>query len=173
MKRALVVWSGPDFHDPEQGAEVVRTLLAEESFDVVVTSDLMALVEPDVGKMDLVVPVVTGGEMDDEKMRTFVAAIKAGTGVAGYHGLATAFRLNYRFHDVTGSYWVSHPGDITSYRVDVTKPDDPIMAGIESFDHHSEQYYFLVDPSVEVLASTTFSGEHAEYAQGRGDAGGL
>ena len=37
------------------------------------------------------------------------------------------------------------------------------MAGIVPFEHTSEQYYMHVDPSVEVLATTTFSGEHAAW----------
>jgi type 1 glutamine amidotransferase len=31
---------------------------------------------------------------------------------------------------------------------------------------HSEQYYMQVDPFVEVLATTTFSGEHAPWIDG-------
>jgi type 1 glutamine amidotransferase len=40
------------------------------------------------------------------------------------------------------------------------------MAGIASFPHRSEQYYMHVDPAVEVLATTTFSGEHAYWKKG-------
>jgi uncharacterized protein len=61
--------------------------------------------------------------------------------------------------------WVAHPGNIIDYRVNVTRPDDPIMAGIRDFDYHSEQYYMHVDPSNEVLATTTFSGEHAYWTK--------
>lgn len=39
------------------------------------------------------------------------------------------------------------------------KRDDPITRGLTDFRMHSEQYYMLVDPSVEVLATTTFSGQ--------------
>jgi len=48
----------------------------------------------------------------------------------------------------------------------VVKPADPIMEGIESFPYRSEQYYMHVDPSNEVLATTTFSGEHAFWIEG-------
>jgi hypothetical protein len=40
------------------------------------------------------------------------------------------------------------------------------MQGIQDFDYHSEQYYMHVDPSNEVLATTTFSGEHASWIEG-------
>jgi type 1 glutamine amidotransferase len=35
-----------------------------------------------------------------------------------------------------------------------------------SFPYRSEQYYMHVDPSNEVLATTTFSGEHADWVEG-------
>ena len=39
-------------------------------------------------------------------------------------------------------------------------------AGLSDFDYRSEQYYMHVDPSNEVLATTTFSGDHAEWIAG-------
>jgi len=41
-----------------------------------------------------------------------------------------------------------------------------VMEGIADFPYHSEQYYMHVDPSNEVLATTTFSGEHAAWTKG-------
>ena len=35
-----------------------------------------------------------------------------------------------------------------------------------SFEHRSEQYYMHVDPANDVLATTTFSGEHAPWIDG-------
>ena len=61
---------------------------------------------------------------------------------------------------LSGSY---HP---INYRVYVTRPDDPVMQGIESFAYRSEQYYLHVDPGNEVLATTTFGGEHAPWIEG-------
>jgi len=159
-KKALVVWGGMELHTPERGAHVVRQLLEEEGFTVTVTPEYDALGAEDVGSNDLVVPVITDGTLAPEKMNNLVAAIRAGTGLAGYHmGLATTFRASVPFRYAASVYWVQHPGNIITYRVDVTRPDHPIMAGIESFEHTSEQYYLNYDPAVEVLATTTFSGE--------------
>ncbi len=72
--------------------------------------------------------------------------------------------VDYQF--IVGGQWVAHPGNIIDYRVDVTKPDDPVMQGIASFPYRSEQYYMHVDPSNEVLATTTFNGEHAWWIEG-------
>ena len=167
MKKALVVWGGLELHEPEAGALVVRDILAAEGFEVTVTGDYAALGGPDAGDMDLIVPQITGGELDRETSIRFADAIRAGTGVAAFHhGLATTFPGNIRMRFVAAATFVGHPGDIISYRVDPLRRDDPVMAGIESFEHTSEQYYLHVDPAVEVLATTTFSGEHAEWRTG-------
>jgi type 1 glutamine amidotransferase len=167
QKRALIVYGGMELHTPREGADVVAGILRDNDFAVTVTDDYQTLVAPDIGETDLVVPVITGGEMSREAMKPLVEAVKAGTGLAGYHhGLATTFRDCVPFRYMAGSYWVAHPGNIITYRVDVTKTDDPIMAGIESFEHTSEQYYLNYDPAVEVLATTTFSGEHDPWIEG-------
>src|ERR1700704_4943059 len=40
------------------------------------------------------------------------------------------------------------------------------MAGMDSFEHRSEQYYMHVDPAIEVLATTTFNAGHAPWVDG-------
>lgn len=160
MRRALVVWGGMELHTPERSAQVVRELLEPEGFAVTVTSDYDALGADDVASNDLVVPVITDGTLAPEKMARLVDAIRGGTGLAGFHmGLATSFRSSVPFRYAASCYWVQHPGNIITYKVDVTRSDHPIMAGIESFEHKSEQYYLNYDPAVEVLATTVFSGE--------------
>jgi type 1 glutamine amidotransferase len=81
-------------------------------------------------------------------------------------GLATSFRDSVPFRYAASCYWVAHPGNIIDYTVEVTRPDHPIMTGIGSFAHHSEQYYLNYDPAVDVLATTTFSGAHDPWRQG-------
>ena len=51
-------------------------------------------------------------------------------------------------------------------RVNIVKPDDALVQGIGDFDYHSEQYYMHVDPANEVLATTTFTGEHCAWTKG-------
>ena len=164
MKRALVVWGGLELHEPEVGAHVVRQLLEQDGFAVTVTGDYAALGAEGVGDYDLIVPQITGGELDRETSIRFCAAIEAGTGLAAFHhGLATSFQSNARIRFLAGCTFATHPGDISTYRGDPKVLHDPIMAGSAPFEHTSEQYYMHVDPSVEVLATTTFSGEHAAW----------
>ena len=168
MKKALVVWGGLELHEPEAGAQVVKDLLTPEGYDVTVTGDYAALGAADIADFDLIVPQITGGELDRETTIRFEEAVRAGTGLAGFHhGLATTFPGNMRFRFMATVTFASHPGNIITYRIDPAKTDDPIMAGIGSFEHISEQYYLHIDPAVtEVLATTTFDGEHAYWRRG-------
>ena len=107
-------------------------------------------------------------------MRGLLDAIAAGTGIAGWHGgMADSFRNSTEYQFMVGGQWVAHPGNIIDYTVKITNHDDPITAGLNDFAMHSEQYYLHVDPSNEVLATTTFSGEYAPWIDGVRDAGGL
>jgi uncharacterized protein len=65
-----------------------------------------------------------------------------------------------------GGQWVAHPGNIIDYHVDIAPVSDPVTAGLARFPYRSEQYYMHVDPSNNVLATTTFSGEHASWIHG-------
>jgi hypothetical protein len=80
--------------------------------------------------------------------------------------MCDAFRDAVDYQFMCGGQWVAHPGGIIDYRVDITRPDDPVMRGLSSFAYRSEQYYMHVDPSNEVLATTTFSGAHAPWVEG-------
>jgi type 1 glutamine amidotransferase len=77
--------------------------------------------------------------------------------------MAVAFRNNPNYQFMVGGQWVAHPGNIIDYEVNIVKDDDPIMAGLDDFQMHSEQYYMHIDPSNEVLATTTFSGEYCPW----------
>jgi len=167
LKKALIVWGGLELHEPEAGAHIVRGLLEKSGFAVEVSGNAEALGRADIASFDLVVPQVTGGELSRESSIALCAAVEAGTGLAGFHhALATSFPGNARFRFLAGCTFATHPGDIISYRVDPLRTDDPVMAGIMSFEHTSEQYFMHVDPSVEVLATTTFSGDHASWKKG-------
>ena len=66
---------------------------------------------------------------------------------------------------MTGGQWVAHPGNIIDFSVEILPTEDPITEGIEDFPYKSEQYFMHVDPSNEVLATTTFTGEHCSWVK--------
>ena len=129
--------------------------------------DTKAFADPDIMELSLIVPIFTMSKIEKDEAVNLAKAVESGVGLAGHHGgMTDAFRDSVEYHFVTGGQWVAHPGNIIDYRVNITKPDDPIMHGISDFDYTSEQYYLHYDPSNEILATTTFSGEHAYWIDG-------
>ena len=167
MREALIVWGGWSGHEPEKGAEVCREMLEQAGFKVYVETTTEAFADPAIRDMSLIVPIYTMSKIEKEEVQNLTAAVRGGVGLAGYHGgMCDAFRDAVEYQFMCGGQWVAHPGNVIEYRVDVTRPDDPVMQGIASFDYRSEQYYLHVDPANEVLATTTFSGEHAPWTKG-------
>lgn len=167
MREALIVWGGWSGHEPEQCAAIIRTMLEEDGFKVYVENTTEAFADPSIRDLSLIVPIFTMSKIEKEELSNLTAAVEGGVGLAGYHGgMGDAFRDAVDYQFMVGGQWVAHPGNIIDYRVDITRPDDPVMEGIESFPYHSEQYYMHVDPSNEVLATTTFNGEHASWIDG-------
>ncbi len=167
MREALIVWGGWNGHEPEACANVVRTILEEDGFKVHVHDTTEAFADEGIKEMSLIVPIASMSKIEKEEVNMLTAAIKGGVGLGGFHGgMCDAFRDVPEYQFMTGGQWVAHPGNIIDYKVDVIRSDDPVMAGIDSFEYSSEQYYMHVDPSNEVLATTTFTGEHAEWIDG-------
>ena len=118
-------------------------------------------------KFDLIVPVWTMGTITSDQEKGLLDAVRSGIGLGGWHGcMADSFRNNTEYQFMVGGQWVAHPGNIISYRVNIIGQEDPITAGIPDFDINSEQYYLHVDPSNEVLATTTFRGDVLPWIDG-------
>ncbi|WP_274627367.1 ThuA domain-containing protein [Arvimicrobium flavum] len=167
MRKALIVWGGWEGHQPLQCAEIFARWLAEDGFEVELAGTTTAFADPAIQELSLIVPIYTMSKIGKEEAANLVAAVEGGVGLAGHHGgMGDAFRECVAYQFMVGGQWVAHPGDIIDYRVDIVQPDDPVMQGIESFSYRSEQYYMHVDPSNEVLATTTFGGEHAWWIEG-------
>jgi type 1 glutamine amidotransferase len=167
MRKALIVWGGWDGHEPDKCAAIYKSWLTEDGFDVAVAAETKAFADPELSRFDLIVPVFTMSKIEKDEAANLCKTIEAGTGLGGHHGgMADAFRdcVDYQF--MVGGQWVAHPGNIIDYHVDILETGDAITAGIKRFPYRSEQYYMHVDPSNEVLATTTFGGEHAYWIKG-------
>jgi type 1 glutamine amidotransferase len=186
MKAALFVggWEG---HRPTDFGDWCATLLRDAGAEVVVHDTLAPLAEPEcMADIDLIVPIWSSarsahrpefGNMTKAEEDGLLKLVGEGCGIAGWHGhMGDAFRDRPTYHFLIGGQFVAHPpgwpdnpvpsDDFVDYDVTITRPDHPIVAGIDSFRLFSEQYYMLVDPSNEVLATTTFSGEHLWWIEG-------
>lgn len=167
MSRTLFLWGGMEFHEPQPISQRFARTLASHGHDVTITNSVSVLDKAeDLSQYDLIVINMTMGEITDQQETNVLAAVRAGTGLGGWHGgLADAFRDRPNYQYAVGGQWVAHPGDIIDYSVQV-KPGHEITEGVSDFTMHSEQYYMHVDPAVEVLASTTFSGKYDTWIDG-------
>ncbi len=166
-RKALIVWGGWEGHTPERSAGIVREILEKHGFEVAVATSTAAFADPDLDRLNLIVPVITMSEIQKEELENLTAAVRGGVGLAGFHGtMCDSFRKETEYQFMTGGQWVSHPGNIIDYRIHITVQDDPVMQGIADFDYRSEQYYMHCDPANQILATTIFSGEHLDFIKG-------
>lgn len=159
MKKALIVWGGWLGHQPEEVAVIFRGILEDSGYEVEVSDKLEAFADAERLKaLDLIVPVWTMGEIDEELVKNVSTAVQSGVGIAGCHGgMCDSFRKSVHWQFMTGGNWVSHPGgDGVEYVVNIKNSSSPLLEGIDDFIVKSEQYYLHVDPAVEVLATTRF-----------------
>lgn len=185
--RALIFYGGWSGHAPRAFADWAARLLGEQGFDVEMADTLKPLVdEAHMHATDLIVPIWSSqgsshspehGRMTSAQEAGLLDAVECGTGIAGWHGhMADAFRDRPNYHFMIGGQFVGHPpgwpdnpvpeDDFIDYQVNIVVPDDPIVADLADFWIHGEQYYMHVDPSNEVLATTTFSGEYLAWIEG-------
>jgi len=167
-KHALIVRGGWDGHTPVESTDIFAGSLREGGYEVTVCDTLDSFADESLmSKADLILPCWTGGELSGEQWRGVDKAVKAGAGLAGFHGgIIDAFRKETRWQFMTGGQWVAHPGNlIPAYDVDIVDADHEITRGVPGFQlTHTEQYYCHVDPGVHVLCTTTFTGENENEA---------
>jgi type 1 glutamine amidotransferase len=167
-KKALMVWGGWEGHEPKQCVDIFAPYLREQGYEVEVSASLDAYLDSaKMQALNLIVPVWTMGTITREQEAGLLQAVKNGVGIAGWHGgMGDSFRNNTEYQFMVGGQWVAHPGGVIDYDVNILDHHDPITAGLPDFHMHSEQYYMHVDPSNEVLATTTFGGEYAPWIKG-------
>ena len=162
-KKAIMVWGGWEGHEPKQCVDVFAPILEAEGFAVTISDTLDTYKDRDLmAEQDLVVPAWTMGQIEGEQEQGLLAAVDSGVGIAGWHGcMADSFRNNTTYQFMVGGQFVAHPDGIIDYTVNIVAPDDPIVAGLDDFQMHSEQYYMHTDPGNEVLATTTLEGRQS------------
>jgi type 1 glutamine amidotransferase len=164
----LFVWGGWSGHEPKQCVDVFAPIMQAAGYQVDIFDNLDVYLDAEkLKRYDLISQVWTMGQISREQLAGLLDAVKSGVGFAGWHGgSGDSFREATDYQFMVGGQWVAHPGGVIDYRVNVTDHTDPITTGLEDFDMHSEQYYMHTDPSNEVLATTTFNGDHAAWING-------
>lgn len=172
MTDVLYLSGGFPGHVPYAVSEWANPLMADLGFTVDEVHDPNCL-DRDLTRYDLIVigwtQSLTTEDLTDAAERRLVDAVSAGTGLAGWHGMAASFRASLPYHFITGAAFIEHPGGEgveVPYPVRIVDREHRITHGVDDFVVASEQYYMHVDPSVHVLAATTFTGEHLPWLDG-------
>ncbi|MFC7549597.1 ThuA domain-containing protein [Plantactinospora sp. GCM10030261] len=168
---ALVVWGGWDGHHPREAVELFVPRLERAGLRVRVADTLDVYTDEDyLRRCAVIVQCWTQGEATGEQVDGLSRAVAGGAGLAGWHGgLVDAFRTSTDYQLLTGGQWVAHLDGMVTHTVDPVpaRTAHPIIAGIEAFELTTEQYYLHVDPSNDVLATSTIvDNEQAPWAAG-------
>jgi type 1 glutamine amidotransferase len=159
-RRALVVRGGWEGHSPVEATELFIPFLADSGFAVEIHDGPEAYDDADLlAATDLVLQCYTQGVATDRQVLNLSDAVRAGTGLAGWHGgVVDSFRGSPDYLHLTGGQWAAHPGGFVDYEVEVVpeRAGHPIVAGLDRWKHHTEQYWCLTDDLNDVLATTRF-----------------
>ncbi len=153
--KALVVRGGWDGHSPVEATDSFLPFLRSSGFSVDVSDSLEAY-DSGLGAYDLVLQCWSDGELTDGQFACLDAAVRSGTGLAGWHGgLVDSFRHSRDYLRLVGGQFVAHPGGFVDHRVEITSTH-PIVDGLTGFSLRTEQYWVLTDALNDVHATTTF-----------------
>ena len=167
-KKILVVYGGWEGHQPKIFADKITKWLLDQKAEVKLVKGTSIYTDSNVmNDLDLVIQHITMSKMSPLETKGLINAIARGVGLAGCHGgLGDSFRDNTEYQYMVGGQFVKHPGGQVTYTVNIESKNDPITVGINDFSLHTEQYYMHIDPNLEVLASTKFSGIHDSWIKG-------
>ncbi|WP_375388186.1 ThuA domain-containing protein [uncultured Amnibacterium sp.] len=171
-RTALIVRGGWDGHMPVETTDSFVPFLEQHGFSVAVEESPDAYADAErMAGVDLVVQVVTMSTISKEALAGLIAAVRAGTGMVGWHGgIADSYRDSADYLQLIGGQFAHHasvrpPEEATGeqsdnyedYTVEITEVgrSHPLTEGIEDFDLTTEQYWVLSDAYNEVLATTT------------------
>lgn len=149
-------WEG---HAPVACTDSFLPFLREQGFEVEIAEDLA--VYEDAGALsgaDLVVQCWSIGTITDQQARGLAAAVRGGTGFAGWHGGIVASFDSLPYLQLTGGRFVYHPPGFVAHELAAVpgREQHPILAGINRVPLETEKYWVLTDPLCDVLATVTF-----------------
>ncbi len=160
-RRALVVRGGWEGHQPVTITDLFLPFLRDQGYTVELHDTLAVYEDADLlAATDLIVQCWSMGTLTREQSAGLGAAVRAGTGLAGWHGgIVDSFRTDLSYQLLTGGQFLMHPPGFHDHTVHIVpaRAAHPVVAGLEDFQVHTEQYWTATDPLIDVLATTVFA----------------
>ena len=75
-KSALIFWGGWEGHTPERSAAIVKAMLENNGFTVRMEAGTSCLTDPALGKLDLIVPVITMTTIQKDELQNLTQAVR-------------------------------------------------------------------------------------------------
>ena len=164
MSHVMILNGGWPDHNPEKIGDFLEACIGSDH-QISRASDLNVL-QPDIlSRVDVLVLIWTYGEITDEQTQALIHAVQGGMGLMAWHGATSAFLANRPYKFLLGGQWVDHPGgDHVAYRINFS--EDPLTKDIADIDVVTEQNYYLIDPSVKILAKTHIQSKDKPWIYG-------
>lgn len=171
QRRALIVRGGWEGHQPVEATDFFVPFLEQNGFTVRIEESPAVYADAEVmSATDLIVQSMTMATIEREQLDGLIGAVRAGTGLVGWHGgIADAFRNSSDYLHFIGGQFAAHPGipegervldgdgNFVDHAIEFTELGrrHPITEGIDDFRLTTEQYWVLSDDYNDVLATTT------------------
>jgi type 1 glutamine amidotransferase len=169
-KIKLLILSGANNHKWQATTPALKKMYEDSGrFTVDVSEDVPHLTGADFARYDCIVsnyttyPVVAGKRWPAETEKAFLDYIRAGHGFVLFHAASTAWMDWPEFGDLIGLTWqkddkgrnISGHGAKHAFKVHITDPNHPIMAGLKDFTHVTDELYHrqLLHKGATVLAT--------------------
>lgn len=130
-----------------------------------------------LGGADLLVTYTCNVRPDPEQQQVLVDFVRRGGRWLALHGTHSAIdppdgagvyrtpRVLGAVAELLGGQFLAHP-PIAPYRVEITDPSHPLVAGIEPFEVRDELYVLELHPPIEVLLHAAFTGPCRGFEEG-------
>lgn len=164
-RRAIIVHGGWQGHQPLEISQLFIPFLEANDFEVTVHEGPEVYATDAMGSVDLVVQSITMGTATPEQVKGLVDAVKAGCGLAGWHGgIVDSFRESSDYQQMTGGQFVHHAvldaegtTSFVPYTMELTESgrEHEITRDMPAFELTTELYWVLADEYNDVLTTVT------------------
>ncbi|WDE97442.1 ThuA domain-containing protein [Lentisphaera profundi] len=156
-----VGWSG---HKPYEFADFFEGHFHKRGMEVVHSRTLDFFGDLNyLKRFDLIMPNGTMGEITEEQENNLIEVVRLGVNLVRVHvGAGDAFRSSLNYQWMIGGQFLGHPY-VGEYEVRLTQKDHATCSGIPTkFIVNTEQYYMLVDPSIEAETAYIYENQEVE-----------
>ena len=155
-KKVLIFQGGWDGHEPDRVAGRFAEIMKKHGYFCEIHADQDILLDQaHVMEMDLIIPCWTMGEIAPEARNNIMKAVAAGSGLAGCHGgMCDSFRWNVEWQFMTGSQWVSHPGDQLLHHISYLTEENLAYVA-KNYPRNNDPDAFQRDQKIEFVRNSS------------------